>query len=125
MAFDLFDPLSIKYNDLVVKENVYWLQVKLAEDKLARGSLTSSLSHLFQNHLTTPRMFNSHNMSRMGNVSPTITVRADDHGPHPSLHVPGQHMMGGLGTNPDIFDGNVKNGINNDGGSCVSNMWSG
>ncbi|KAK1430781.1 hypothetical protein QVD17_13781 [Tagetes erecta] len=114
-------------NNLVLKSQVIALRanVKLAEDKLARGSLTSSLSHLLQNHLTTPQMFNSHNLSRMGNVSPTITVRADDHGPHASLSVPGQHMMGGLGTNPDIFGGNVKNDINNDGGSCVSNMWSG
>lgn len=97
--------------------------MKLAEDMVARGSLTSSLSHLLQNHLTTPQMFNSQNMSRMGNVSPTITVRGDDHGSHPGLSVPGQHVMVGLGTNPDIFNSNVKNGISSDAGSCVSDIW--
>lgn len=97
--------------------------MKLAEDMVARGSLTSSLSHLLQNHLATPQIFNGgQTMPRMGNnVSPTITVRGDEHGPHSGLPIAGQHVMGGLGTNPDIFDANVvKNGINSDAGSfCV------
>lgn len=96
---------------------------------LARGPLTSSsLSHLLDNHLTTSQLFSSQNMSRMGmgmgNVSPTITVRGNDHGPHPGLPIPGQDMMVGLGSNPGIFDGNVQNGMNSDGGSCVSDIWS-
>ncbi|GJY71119.1 basic leucine zipper 9 [Tanacetum coccineum] len=112
-------------NNRVLKSDVEALRakVKLAEDMVARGSLTSSLSHLLQNHLTTPQMFNSQNMSRMGNVSPTITVRGDDHGSHPGLSVPNQHVMVGLGTNPGIFNGNVKNGISSDAGSCVSDIW--
>lgn len=95
----------------VLKSNVEALRakVKLAEDIVARGSLTSSLSHLIQNHLTTPQLFNGQTMSRMGNVSPTITVRGDDHGPHPGVTLPGQHVMGGLG-------------INTDAGSCVTDM---
>lgn len=99
--------------------------MKLAEDMVARGSLTSSLSHLLQNHLATPQIFNGgQTMSRMGNVSPTITVRADEHGPHSGLPIAGQHVMGRLGTNPDIFNANVvKNGINSDAGSCVSDIW--
>ncbi|KAI3804591.1 hypothetical protein L1987_26255 [Smallanthus sonchifolius] len=114
-------------NNVVLKAHVEALRakVKLAEDMLARGSLTSSLSHLLQNHLTTPHMFNCQNMSRMGNVSPTITVSGDDLGPHAGLPVPGKHMMVGLGTSPGVFTGNVKNGINSDGGSCVSNIWLG
>ncbi|KAK1417816.1 hypothetical protein QVD17_26950 [Tagetes erecta] len=113
-------------NNRVLKSEVEALRakVKLAEDTLARGSLTSSLSHLLQNHLATPQLFNFQNISRMGNVSPTITVRGDDHGPHPGLHVPGQHMMVGLGTDPDIFNGNVNSGISGDGGSCVTEIWS-
>ncbi|XP_076937647.1 basic leucine zipper 9-like [Bidens hawaiensis] len=107
-------------NNRVLKSDVEALRakVKLAEDTLARGSLTSSLSHLLQNHLTTPQLFNSQNMSRMGNVSPTITIRGDDHGPHSGLQVPGQHMMVGLGVDPDIFSG-----ISSDGGSCVTEIW--
>ncbi|KAI3690333.1 hypothetical protein L2E82_48313 [Cichorium intybus] len=86
-------------NNRVLKADVEALRakVKLAEDMVARGSLTSSLSHLLQNHLTTPQIFNNQNMSRMGNVSPTITVRGDDHA---GLPVPGPHVMVG---HPDIF----------------------
>ncbi|KAL7597898.1 hypothetical protein Lser_V15G22828 [Lactuca serriola] len=102
-------------NNRVLKADVEALRakVKLAEDMVARGSLTSSLSHLIQNHLTTPQLFNNQNMSRMGNVSPTITVRGDD---HPGLPLPGQHVMVG---HADIF----KNGISSDAGSCVSDIW--
>ncbi|KAL8209940.1 hypothetical protein R6Q57_006672 [Mikania cordata] len=77
-------------NNRVLKSDVEALRakVKLAEDTLAMGSLTSSLSHLLQNHLTTPHMFNSQNMSRI-DVSPTITIHRDDHGSHPGLQVPG------------------------------------
>ncbi|KAK9065647.1 hypothetical protein SSX86_015048 [Deinandra increscens subsp. villosa] len=114
-------------NNRVLKSDVEALRakVKLAEDTLARGSLTSSLSHLLQNHLTTPQLFNCQNMSRMGNVSPTITVRSDDHGPHSGLHVPGQHMMvGQLGIDSNIYNnGNVNHGISSDGGSCVTEIW--
>ncbi|KAJ0857638.1 putative transcription factor bZIP family [Helianthus annuus] len=105
-------------NNRVIKSEVEALRakVKLAEDMLARGSLTSNLSHLLEN------------LSRMGmgNVSPTVTMRGDGHGPHVGLPVPGQHMMGGLDSNPVIYDSNVKNGaINSNGGSCTSNIWSG
>ncbi|KAI3692304.1 hypothetical protein L6452_32118 [Arctium lappa] len=108
-------------NNRVLKSDVEALRakVKLAEDMVARGSLTSSLSHLLQNHLTTPQLFNNQNMSRMGNVSPTITVLGDDHG----LSVPGQHVMVGLGANADIFNGNIKNGINSEAGSCLTDIW--
>ncbi|KAJ0664513.1 hypothetical protein HanLR1_Chr13g0493301 [Helianthus annuus] len=68
-------------------------------------------------------MFNYQNVPRMGNVSPTITVCGDDHRPHSGLHVPGQHMMAGLGVEPDIFNGNANSGISSDGGSCVTEMW--
>ncbi|KAI7725586.1 hypothetical protein M8C21_019262 [Ambrosia artemisiifolia] len=116
-------------NNRVLKSEVEALRakVKLAEDMLARGSLTSSLSHLLENHLTTSQLFNCQNISRMGmgNVSPTVTMHGDDHVPHPVLPVPGQHVMVGLDSNPGIYDGNVKNGINSNGGSCASNIWSG
>ncbi|KAI7741317.1 hypothetical protein M8C21_024839 [Ambrosia artemisiifolia] len=54
-------------NNLLLKLAVEALRakVKLAEDTLARGSLTTSLSHLIQNHLTTPQLFNYQTMSTM------------------------------------------------------------
>ncbi|XWS17941.1 hypothetical protein CRYUN_Cryun33cG0110900 [Craigia yunnanensis] len=59
-------------NNRVLKSNVEALRakVKLAEDMLARGSLTCSLNQLLQTHLTSPQP--------MANVSPTITVHGDD-----------------------------------------------
>ncbi|KAL8264067.1 hypothetical protein R6Q59_022197 [Mikania micrantha] len=106
-------------NNRVLKSEVEALRakVKLAEDMLARGSITSSLNHLLQNHLTTPQMFNCQNVSRMANISPTITIHGEDHGPCPDLPVLGMVEPGAY---PDMF----KNGIISDAGSCVSNMWS-
>ncbi|XP_071737331.1 basic leucine zipper 9-like isoform X2 [Rutidosis leptorrhynchoides] len=115
-------------NNRVLKSDVEALRakVKLAEDMVARGSLTSSLSHLLQNHLATPQLFNGgQTISRMGNnVSPTITVRGDEHVTHSGLPIAGQHVLGGLGANHDMFNPNVvKNGINSDAGGCVSDIW--
>lgn len=113
-------------NNRVLKSDVEALRakVKLAEDMVARGSLTSSLSHLLQNHLHTPQSFSNQNMCRMGNVSPTITVRGDHHcTSHPGLlPVSGQHSAVGL-ENANMFNSNVKNGIISDGGSCTSDIW--
>lgn len=98
---------------------------------VARGSLTSSLSQLLQNHLNNPHQSFStgqnNNMSRVANVSPTITVRGDDGS---STYPPGLTVSGQNSTivleNVDAtttFNGNVKNGIISDSVSCASEMW--
>lgn len=107
-------------------------QVKLAEDMVARGSLTSSLSHLLQNYLNTSQTFGNTttNMSRLDNVSPTITIRGDNpraYPPPPPFGVSGQNAAVGL-QNADNLNNNsntnsIKNGVSGDAVSCISDMW--
>ncbi|XP_059644861.1 basic leucine zipper 9 [Cornus florida] len=106
-------------NNRVLKSDVEALRakVKLAEDLVARGSLTASVSHLLQNHLSIPQSCGTHNMCRVGNVPPTINVRGDD-ASYPGITVPGQNSTPGL-ENADAFNSNVKNGIMSDPVSCV------
>ncbi|KAA8522639.1 hypothetical protein F0562_013000 [Nyssa sinensis] len=108
----------------VLKSDVEALRakVKLAEDMVARGSITSSLSHLLQNHLNTPRSFSTHNMYPVGNVSPTIAVGGDDTS-CPGITVPGQNATFGVIENADTFSGSACNGIMSDNVSCVSEIW--
>lgn len=51
---------------------------------VARGSLTSSLSHLLQNYLNTPPQdYVINNINRIDrNVSPTIAAHGDDNSPY-------------------------------------------
>ncbi|CAN4075794.1 unnamed protein product [Withania somnifera] len=107
-------------NNRVLKSDVEALRakVKLAEDMVARGSLTStSLSHLLQNYLNTPQSLSTNNnnnnnnniMCRLDNVSPTITVHAED----------------AWIENVNAFNRNFKNGSMSDAVSCVtSDVWS-
>lgn len=106
-------------NNRVLKSDVEALRakVKLAEDMVARGSLTSSLSHLLQNYLNTPQTFGSTtNMSRMENVSP--------YPPPPPL---GQNAaIGGLQNANNLNNSNsngIRNGVSGDAVSCISDMW--
>lgn len=101
------------------------MQVKLAEDMVARGSLTSSLSHLLQNYLNTPQSLgtttttnNNNTMCRLDNVSPTITVPGEDSwGVISSQNV----MIGVDNNNVNAFN---QNGAMSDTVSCVSDVWS-
>lgn len=67
-------------NNRVLNSDVEALRakVKLAEDILARGTITSSINHLLQSRITSPQMLDTNNLSRMTNVSPTVTVPGDD-----------------------------------------------
>lgn len=110
-------------NNRVLKSDLEALRakVKLAEDLVTRGSLTSSLSHL-QNHLnSTPQSFGGHNIARVSNVSPSITVHGDD-ASYPRLT--GSGLTSTLGVeHVDAFNGNFKNGIISDAVSCASEIW--
>ncbi|XP_051119399.1 bZIP transcription factor RISBZ4-like isoform X2 [Andrographis paniculata] len=58
-------------NNRVLRSDVEALRakVKLAEDMVTRGSLTSSLSHLLTNYLNTSRDFNNNSMNRVDTIS--------------------------------------------------------
>ncbi|KAJ9167568.1 hypothetical protein P3X46_019190 [Hevea brasiliensis] len=97
-------------NNRVLKSDVEALRakVKLAEDMVTRGSLTSSLNQLVhQNHLTSPQPLNNHNLR----VSPTITINGDD-----------ASYAVGVG-NADISNGNLRSSVMSDAVSCVSELW--
>lgn len=70
--------------------------MKLAEDMVARGSLTCSLYQLLQSHLGTQQPLNTHNVRRVPNVSPTITVHGDD-ASYAGMTVSGQNPTIGHG----------------------------
>ncbi|OMO61957.1 hypothetical protein CCACVL1_23120 [Corchorus capsularis] len=71
-------------NNRVLKSDVEALRakVKLAEDMVGRGSLTCSLNQLIQSQLGSGAAINNVNLRRVPNVSPTITVHADDSSPY-------------------------------------------
>lgn len=72
-------------NNRVLRSDVEALRakVKLAEDMVARGSLTSSLSHLIQNYLTTPQDYvNSSSGGSSSSIPPMMGGRADDGSPY-------------------------------------------
>lgn len=66
--------------------------MKLAEDMVTRGSLTSNLYQLLQSHLgTVPQLLNTQNLRRVPNVSPTINVPGDDASSYAGITVSGQN----------------------------------
>ncbi|PON76463.1 Basic-leucine zipper transcription factor [Parasponia andersonii] len=115
----------------VLKSNVEAMRarVKLAEDMVTRGSLTSSLNQLIQSHLntTTQVHFNPPNLHRAAaNVSQTITVQGNHHEANFAgiAAVSGQNsFLNGLGNTNIIPPGNVTSGILSDSVSCVSEIW--
>lgn len=80
----------------VLKSSVEALRakVKLAEDMVARGSITCSLNQLIQNHLGPPQPLN--NLRQVANVSPTITVHGYDAAGYAGMTVSGQNSALGL-----------------------------
>ncbi|KAL0372020.1 UNVERIFIED_CONTAM: bZIP transcription factor RISBZ4 [Sesamum calycinum] len=99
-------------NNRVLRSDVEALRakVKLAEDMVARGSLTSSLSHLLQNYLNTPHDYMNNNINRMDhNVSPIMAGRPDDNSSFTGLSASPVGLE-----NAEPFNGNVSSGIISD-----------
>lgn len=67
-------------NNRVLKSDVEALRakVKLAEDMVARGSLSCSLNHLLQAHLGSPQLLNTQTLSTMANLPPNIAIRGQN-----------------------------------------------
>ncbi|XP_050157904.1 basic leucine zipper 9-like [Malus sylvestris] len=111
-------------NNRVLKSDVEALKakVKLAEDLVARVSITSSLNQILQGHLGTPQPLNPHNVRGVAaHVSPTITVHGQD-APYAGIAVSGQNAGLGLG-NAGMANSNLSNLMMSDTVSCVSDMW--
>ncbi|XP_059290604.1 basic leucine zipper 9 [Lycium ferocissimum] len=112
-------------NNRVLKSDVEALRakVKLAEDMVARGSLTSSLSNLLQNYLNTPQSLatnnnNNNTMCRLDNICPTINVPVEDSW----SAISSQNPMIGV-ENVNAFNRNFENGAMSDAVSCISDVW--
>ncbi|KAK3212385.1 hypothetical protein Dsin_017091 [Dipteronia sinensis] len=105
-------------NNRVLKSDVEALRakVKLAEDIIARGSLTCGLNQLLQSHLTTPQLINTHHhqLRQVANVSPTITVHGDPH------HHQNHQGHGGANSYPGITSSTVS-GLNSSLGGGLGN----
>ncbi|CAN6850383.1 unnamed protein product [Brassica oleracea] len=99
-------------NNRVLKSDVETLRVKvkLAEDLIARGSLTSSLNQILQTHLSPPQ----HSINSLhytgNNTSPAITVHSDQ-SMFPGITICGQNSSPGLGN------------VSSEAVSCVSDIW--
>ncbi|GFQ03700.1 aig2-like protein [Phtheirospermum japonicum] len=109
-------------NNRVLRSDVEALRakVKLAEDMVARGSLTSSLSHLLRNYLNAPQDYTNNNiMNRVDHIAPPIMgARGDDN------NSPYESSIGHQ--NAEAFNSNISNAPNEVIGDAVDRvpeMW--
>lgn len=72
---------------------------------VARGSLTSSLSHLLQNYLNTPQDYTNNNNSNMNHsIPPLMGGRGDDNSPYSGISPESFSSNGGVGDRvPDMW----------------------
>ncbi|XP_010259867.1 PREDICTED: basic leucine zipper 9-like isoform X2 [Nelumbo nucifera] len=126
----------------VLKSDVEALRVKvrLAEDMVARGSLTCSLNHLLQNHSSSPQSLNTHNLCRVPEVLPSVGTPGED-ASYAGMSINRQVASLGL-ENGDADNGSAKNRLNgnaaplqriaslehlqnrmSDAVSCISEIW--
>ncbi|XP_038884068.1 basic leucine zipper 9 isoform X2 [Benincasa hispida] len=105
-------------NNRVLKSDVDALRakVKLAEDTLARGSMTCSLNQLLQSHLSTPQPLTA--LRRMSNVASPLGLPGDDVS-YSGVTMSGQNPTAGL-PNSDMH---MKSGMGSEAVSCVSGIW--
>lgn len=108
-------------NNRVLKSDVEALRakVKLAEDMVTRGSLSCSLNQLLQTQLGSSTQLLNATLSRVANMSPTITIQGQDG--HFGGAFPG---MGNDNMDHHVLNGNgSSNGLVSDAVSGVSEMW--
>ncbi|MED6162936.1 hypothetical protein PIB30_075184 [Stylosanthes scabra] len=116
-------------NNRVLKSDVEALRakVKLAEDMVTRGSVTTLNNQLLQPHcqMNAPPQLNTtaSSLRRMAHVSPTITVHANDASLYNTGGGGGQNhpVLGGLG-DLDIPYNDINNGVINNALNSM-NIW--
>ncbi|XP_022132260.1 basic leucine zipper 9 isoform X2 [Momordica charantia] len=107
-------------NNRVLKSDVDALRakVKLAEDTLARGSMTCSLNQLLQSHLSTPQPQTA--LRRVSNIASLPPGLPGDEVSYSSMTMSGQNPTAtGLGNS----DMHMKTGMASEAVSCVSGVW--
>ncbi|XP_023537758.1 basic leucine zipper 9-like isoform X2 [Cucurbita pepo subsp. pepo] len=99
-------------NNRVLKSDVDAMRakVKLAEDTLARGSMTSSLNQLLQNHLSTPQPLTV--LRRMSNIPLPLGLAGDDVS-YSGVTMSSQNPATRL----------AETGMASEAVSCVSEIW--
>ncbi|KAF9612435.1 hypothetical protein IFM89_000183 [Coptis chinensis] len=96
----------------VLKSDVEALRVKvkLAEDMVARGSLTCSLNHLLQSYSNSSQPFNSHDLFQSSEISPPLGVRGEDAS---YINMTGSGQGSALGLEDvDTGNGSIKHRLN-------------
>lgn len=89
--------------------------MKLAEDMVARGSLTCSLNQLIQTHLPAPQQLGIPNLRRAAHVSPTINVPGDHDGSFSGITGQSNSALG-------LGNSDINSTIMSDNISCVSDI---
>ncbi|XP_043714994.1 bZIP transcription factor RISBZ4 [Telopea speciosissima] len=89
------------------------VKVKLAEDMVARGTVTYSLNNLLLNRSVSPQPMNSNNLSCITEMCPTSGIRSDGTSPFIGMSINGQIAALGLDQNGDHNNpsGIIKNKI--------------
>ncbi|GLU01123.1 hypothetical protein SLE2022_184480 [Rubroshorea leprosula] len=110
-------------NNRLLKSSVEALRakVKLAEGRLAQDSKTCGFNQVPQSHLFPPQPINGHNLYRMADVSPTITVPGDESS-HVWMALSGNSTFGPCSV-VNISHGSLGNGFVSDAASCESDIW--
>ncbi|KAL6533738.1 hypothetical protein OROHE_013571 [Orobanche hederae] len=109
-------------NHRILKSDVEALRakVKLAEDMVSRGSLTSSLSHLLQSYLNAPGQdYMSNNISCT--LSPLVSAPGDDHNSPYSGTTTDSNI--GLDQNAEHLNSNVPYGVMSEVVDRMPEIW--
>lgn len=61
------------------------MKVKLAEDMVAKGSLTCSLKHLLQNYSSPSQPISTHGLFQASDISPSLGIQGDDEASYMSV----------------------------------------
>ncbi|KAL6501859.1 hypothetical protein OROGR_026992 [Orobanche gracilis] len=109
-------------NHRILKSDVEALRakVKLAEDMVSRGPLTSNLSHLLQSYLNAPGQdYMSNNINCI--VSPLVSAPEDDHNSPYSGTTTDLNI--GLDQNAEHLNSNVPYGVMSEVADHMPNIW--
>ncbi|KAJ8451328.1 hypothetical protein Cgig2_014100 [Carnegiea gigantea] len=116
-------------NNRVLRSDVEALRakVKLAEDRVTRGTMSPTLNHILQTHLgSPPQMLNPQALPRVGPLSPTVGFRGHDNtsfgGAFPGIvaNNVGDHILNGNAESPGLVGVTTTDAVS----SGVAEMWS-